>query len=260
MQNKMEAPEAILSRLFDVRNHGKKIKPNKEEFKYNSINLQIKQAYLKHFLQGHWEQICGENLARHCFLERIDGKVLYVGTSSSLFANELYMMKALFLQKVNAFLLGQLVIKDVFFHAGKRSTPPAPVAAEVSAEPAKEFVTCPACGKSMLKGSKTCSICEREHKEKLRRDLAELLNLQPWLKYEEATLYYPCERIFFNTVKSNLKGYYCEKVRTKRADARENLLAVLLHLEKHPEALTQVEFENTLNYLRRDQYVSTFRR
>ena len=37
----------------------------------------------------------------------------------------------------------------------------------------------------MRKGLDMCSICEREQREELRSKLAELLRIQPWLKYED---------------------------------------------------------------------------
>ena len=60
----------------------------------------------------------GENLARSCAIEKISGSELYVRTANSMLANELYMMQQLFLQKINSFLLGRVLIKKVYFHTG----------------------------------------------------------------------------------------------------------------------------------------------
>ena len=153
------------------------------------------------------------------------------------------MMQQLFLQKINSFLLGRVLIKKVYFHTGsffrkqqqkeKQAEPPAPPA---------EYTKCPVCGAQMRKGLDMCSVCEREQREELRSKLAELLRIQPWLKYEDCLAYYKCDKILFTAVKENL----------------ESLLAVMFLLEKQPEDITLALYENALTYLRRDQGVSAF--
>lgn len=103
-----------------------------------------------------------------------------------------------------------------------------------------------------------CSICEREQREELRSKLAELLRIQPWLKYKDCLAYYKCDKILFTAVKENLQSYYFERVRCGFADKKESLLAVMFLLEKQPEDITLALYENALTYLRRDQGVSAF--
>ena len=110
----------------------------------------------------------------------------------------------------------------------------------------------------MRKGVDICSICEREQREELRSKLAELLRIQPWLKYEDCLAYYKCDKILFTAVKENLQSYYFERVRCGFADKKESLLAVMFLLEKQPEDITLALYENALTYLRRDQGVSAF--
>ena len=169
------------------------------------------------------------------------------------------MMQQLFLQKINSFLLGRVLIKKVYFHTGsffrkqqqkeKQAEPP---------EPPAEYTKCPICGAQMRKGLDMCSICEREQREELRSKLAELLRIQPWLKYEDCLAYYKCDKILFTAVKENLQSYYFERVRCGFADKKESLLAVMFLLEKQPEDITLALYENALTYLRRDQVVSAF--
>ena len=99
--------DAIIKHLFDPRY------PNK------FIPLQGKYLYLQHYLSLHWQDICGSNLARRCGVEKLAGNELYIRTGNSLLANELYMMQDLFLQKINAYLLGALIIKKLYFHTGR---------------------------------------------------------------------------------------------------------------------------------------------
>ena len=176
----LAAAEEVIRRLFDPR----------RTYKKAYISPEIKLAYLQHYLESRWTEIVGENLARSCAIEKISGSELYVRTANSMLANELYMMQQVFLQKINSFLLGRVLIKKVYFHTGsffrkqqqkeKQAEPPAPPA---------EYTKCPVCGAKIRKGLDMCSICEREQREELRSKLAELLRNQPWLSYEECKAY-----------------------------------------------------------------------
>ena len=104
----LEAAEEVIRRLFDPR----------RTYKKAYISPEIKLAYLQHYLESRWTEIVGENLARSCAIEKISGSELYVRTANSMLANELYMMQQLFLQKINSFLLGRVLIKKVYFHTG----------------------------------------------------------------------------------------------------------------------------------------------
>ena len=104
----LEAAEEVIRRLFDPR----------RTYKKAYISPEIKLAYLQHYLESRWSEIVGENLARSCAIEKISGSELYVRTANSMLANELYMMQQLFLQKINSFLLGRVLIKKVYFHTG----------------------------------------------------------------------------------------------------------------------------------------------
>ncbi len=248
--DKLEPLDAVIQRLFDPRYSYKKVYISKE----------VKLAYLQHFLASRWTEIVGENLARSCAVEKIDGSDLYIRTANSMLANELYMMQQLFLQKINAYLLGRLVIKKAYFHTGgyinrhKKQQE----AAAANSEPVIEYTKCPACGSRMQKGLAMCSICERTQREQLRQKLAELLRIQPWLSYENCLAYYKCDKITFTAVKDSLKNYYFERVRCGFANKKESLLAVLFLWEKLPEEITPVMYDNAIEYLRRDQSVSAF--
>ncbi len=248
--DKLEPLDAVIQRLFDPRYSYKKVYIPKE----------VKLAYLQHFLASRWTEIVGENLARSCAVEKIDGSDLYIRTANSMLANELYMMQQLFLQKINAYLLGRLVIKKAYFHTGgyinrhKKQQE----AAAANSEPVIEYTKCPSCGSRMQKGLVMCSICERTQREQLRQKLAELLRIQPWLSYENCLAYYKCDKITFTAVKDSLKNYYFERVRCGFANKKESLLAVLFLWEKLPEEITPAMYDNAIEYLRRDQSVSAF--
>ena len=246
-QEQLSSADAIIKHLFDPH------KPNKY------IPLQGKQLYLQHYLQSRWQEICGLQLAKRCSVEKLVGTDLYIRTANSLLANELYMMQPLFLQKINAYLLGTFIIKKLYFRSG------AVINHEKRQQMTKEeemlhfeYTNCPKCGARMLKELSICSVCEREERHKLRENLAELLRIQPWLTYEDCKAYYKCDKILFTAVKENLKNYYFERVRLGYADEKDEIMAALLLTEKHPEELTKAMFENTLTYLRRDQSVLAF--
>lgn len=250
--DKLEAADEVVKRLFDPR----------YSYKKAYIPLELKYAYLQHYLEDKWTEIVGKNLARSCSIEKIVGNELYIRTASSLLANELYMMQSLFLQKINAFLLGRLIIKKVYFHTGGfiRRQQAKKQAEEQAQLPKPEYTKCPRCGARMEKGPAMCSICEREERDRLRGNITELLRIQPWLSYEECQAFYKCDRILFNAVRDGLKSYYFEKVRHGFATKKDELMAVLFLSEKQPEEITTKIYENTLAYLRKDAPMQRFRR
>lgn len=250
--DKLEAADEVVKRLFDPR----------YSYKKAYIPLELKYAYLQHYLETKWTEIVGKNLARSCSIEKIVGNELYIRTASSLLANELYMMQSLFLQKINAFLLGRIIIKKVYFHTGGfiRRQQAKKQAEEQAQLPKPEYTKCPRCGARMEKGPAMCSICEREERDRLRGNITELLRIQPWLSYEECQAFYKCDRILFNAVRDGLKGYYFEKVRQGFATKKDELMAVLFLSEKQPEEITTKIYENTLAYLRKDAPMQRFRR
>ena len=250
--DKLEAADEVVKRLFDPR----------YSYKKAYIPLELKYAYLQHYLESKWTEIVGKNLARSCSIEKIVGNELYIRTASSLLANELYMMQSLFLQKINAFLLGRLIIKKVYFHTGGfiRRQQAKKQAEEQAQLPKPEYTKCPRCGARMEKGPDMCSICEREERDRLRGNITELLRIQPWLSYEECQAFYKCDRILFNAVRDGLKSYYFEKVRQGFATKKDELMAVLFLSEKQPEEITTKIYENTLAYLRKDAPMQRFRR
>lgn len=247
-EDKLASTDAIIKHLFDPR------------FNNKFIPLQGKYLYLQHYLELNWPNICGLNLAKHCSIERLAGNELHIRTANSMLANELYMMQSLFLQKLNAYLLGAIVIKKLYFHTGGFYRKQAKVLPKLQQESYKpiEYTTCPKCGARMEKGLAMCSVCDRQEREKMRQNLAELLRVQPWLTYEDCKAYYDCDKIIFTAVKDNLKNYYFERVRLGFADKKECLLAVLFLTEKQPEEMTTSFYENALAYLRRDQSVLAF--
>ncbi|WP_455266570.1 DciA family protein [Phascolarctobacterium sp.] len=250
--DKLEAADEVVKRLFDPR----------YSYKKAYIPLELKYAYLQHYLETKWTEIVGKNLARSCSIEKIVGNELYIRTASSLLANELYMMQSLFLQKINAFLLGRIIIKKVYFHTGGfiRRQQAKKQAEEQAQLPKPEYTRCPRCGARMEKGPAMCSICEREERDRLRGNITELLRIQPWLSYGECQAFYKCDRILFNAVRDGLKGYYFEKVRQGFATKKDELMAVLFLSEKQPEEITTKIYENTLAYLRKDAPMQRFRR
>jgi len=69
-----------------------------------------------------WPQIIGPLNARHCWAERVRDKVLFVTAGSHAWAQELSMLKAQMLERLNA-ALGKPVIRDIHFRAGRKRPP-----------------------------------------------------------------------------------------------------------------------------------------
>ncbi|WP_299448525.1 DciA family protein [uncultured Phascolarctobacterium sp.] len=245
-EDKLVSTDAVIEHLFDPR------------FNNKLVPLQGKYLYLQHYLMKKWPEICGLNLVGRCCVEKLVGNELHIRTVNSLLANELYMFQDLFLQKVNAYLCGRVIIKKLYFHSGGYYKRQEKQEQQKEAAPVYEYTSCPQCGARMLKGLELCSVCERENKNKLRQQLAELLRIQPWLTFKDCLAYYKCDKILFTAVKDRLKNYYFEKVRSGYASKTESMLAVLFLLEKQPEAITAAMYDNAIAYLRRDQSVLAF--
>lgn len=243
---KLETTATVIGRLFDPRSRSGS----------SPIPLAVKYAYLQHSLSQNWQEIVGANLARRCSVYRLSRNELCVRTANSLLANELYMMQALFLKKVNTFFGGRLLIRKLSFHTGsflKKQEAAAETAIE-EAPVAISYTKCPRCGARMDSRLKLCSCCDREQREQQRAKIAELLQIQPWLRYDDCRLYYKCDKMLFTTVREGMLNYYCERVRLGHATAKERLLAVLLLTSKKPEELTEAEYESALAYLRRNSW------
>lgn len=235
----------IIRKVFDPRYNSRKC----------SIAPEVKYMYLQHFLSDRWEEICGSNLAKNCSVLKLEGSVLYVRTASSMLASELYIMKNLFLQKINGYLLGSVIVKDIHFVSGGQIKKGKKKQQPETAVQKYEYAVCPRCGAKMSAGLNICTVCSREEKEKLKADIAELLRLQPWLSYENCLNYYQCDKILFTAVKDGLKNTYFEKVRLGYADSKDSLMAVMLLTGRSPAELDERAYDNALEYLRRDHSV-----
>ena len=64
-----------------------KMLPGKEE----------RYTYTVFYLQSKWKSICGENVARHSKPVKLENKVLYINTDSSVWSNHLLLMKKQFI-------------------------------------------------------------------------------------------------------------------------------------------------------------------
>lgn len=248
-EEKLESTESVVRRLFDP----------KANIRRSPIALLAKQKYIEHLLRENWEKICGSMLAKNCSIYKLDGEELYIKTTTAAMANELFMMQQLFLQKINAYLLGRRIIKKVYFQSGgsirqkeKRNT-------DEIAEPEPVYVKCPRCGARMDSRFKMCGSCERKEKDELRHSIGELLAIEPWLTYNDCLNYYKCDKILFTAVKDSIKNRYFEKVRLGHANDMDCLMAVMLLTEREPDKIDLKLYNNALEYLRRDQSVSPSR-
>ncbi len=257
MQRNMEQPEKIFQNLFTegyiIREKGK------------STGKQVtfpkaKEKYAEYLLQKNWQEICGEHLAKYCCVQKIEGNSLVVSVANSLLANELFMMKALFLKKINSKLAGYANIKKVNFQVSSKIKNQLQDFKDVEAEK-EELITynkpCAKCGVIVQSNNDLCDVCTREEKNILKYKISELLKVQPWLKFEECQTYYKCDRLLFNAVKDNLQNIYFEKVRLNSADEFDCQMAVMFLTGKGPEEIDEKIYENSLAYLRRNRSVLT---
>lgn len=257
---KLSSTDKIIQNLFDPRVKRYKIfVDDKHKQAYQSIPLEAKLKYIEYYLNVHWAEICGEHLAKNCSVDNLQGDTLHIRTSSSLLANELYMMKNLLLQKINRALACGLVIKDLKFHTGNIKLGKFSYTQEEEKPQVVQIVRCPQCGAKMLAENQLCNVCERTERQKLQQSIIDLLKISPWLKYEACQEHITCERVTFNDAKELLKNFYYEKVRLGHANDMDCLMAVMLLTEKSVGELNDKIYQNSLEFLRRNQDVSASR-
>ena len=246
---KLEPAKEIMQRMLNPKSPSK------------FITSEGKRLYIQHLLELNWEKICGENLSGRCCIHKLENNTLVIRTESSVWANHLMMMKDLFLQKINAYLLGSMIIKDLKFYSGgvikRYEAKSRQLVEEKKAEP--KISICPKCGAQVVTGGTLCSICEREQREELKYRIAELIHVQPWLNYENCLNYSKCDRILFTAVREQVQNSFFEKVRLGRASENDCLMAVMFLTGKRPDEIDDKAYANTLEYLRRDQSVPAFR-
>lgn len=248
MHNNIKLPGEIIDKLFTS---GSREEKGKSVF--------VKQKYAEYVLNRNWVEICGERLAKYCCVHKVEGNEVVIHTENSILANELFMMKNLLLQKINSYLPEKIVIKKISFQASSKIKQyQKPEDYDEAASEAKKYTKpCAKCGVIVQSDNALCDVCTREEKEILKFKIAELLKVQPWLKYEDCGKYFSCDRILFNAVKDSLQNAYFERVRLDTADEFDCHMAVMFLTGKSPEEIDDKIFENSLAYLRRNQNVST---
>lgn len=247
--DKLSSAGAVINQLFD---------PTTASTSKTAIAKELKYFYQLQQLRLHWQEICGPSLAKSCSPVKIENSLLYVNTESSIMANELYMIKYVFLNKLNKVLAGKIHLKDLRFHVGPVA-PPLTKPKEPKYTPVK-ITRCLLCGARKAGTEPLCIVCQREERAALRRKIKDQLRYQPWATYEDLARYFPGEELLFRQVKEELKSYYYELVRQDQASPVQAITAVMLLTGKRPEQLTESSFQNSLKFLRRDAYVPAFRR
>lgn len=76
-----------------------------------------RNKYLVFSMQQKWEKICGESVAKHSKPVRLERKILYINTDSSVWANHLLMMKQQFINNINK-VMENNPVKDIKFFTG----------------------------------------------------------------------------------------------------------------------------------------------
>ena len=246
----LESSQQIVDRLLDPK--------CERTDKY--IAREVKEAYIIYVLEKNWRRICGDNLAKNCCLHKIENNTLTIRTASSVWANHLLMMKNLFLQKINSFLLGKVIIRDLkFYSGGVIKQYEARQLQKQEPEEKPVYNKCIKCGLIIKSEDNLCTVCKREEREILSSKIAELLKIQPWINYEDCLNYYKCDKILFTAVKDRVKNTYFEKVRLGYAAKNDRLLAVMFLTGRKPEEIDENIYNNSLEYLRRDQSVPASR-
>lgn len=248
-KGKPDSIASVMNWIFDPRNNDR------------MVSAKLKKGYQLNRLSESWAEIVGENLGRSSRPARLERGELTVTTASSSLASELFMMQELLIGKINKFLDGSVVVKKVRFATGGSAESVSGSNPGESTEPKTAFkiTRCPSCGARIKSDISLCYACERERRDRVKSSLRELLNVQPWLSYEQAQEYIKCDSILFGEVKDGLRNYYYEKVRLGTADEVDKSMAVMLLTGKGPEEISLTQRANALVRLRGDSNVPSYR-
>lgn len=258
---KLTKTENVIQQLFDPQIKSYKVFVTSEKKQLRRvIPNEAKIKYIEFCLKNKWYEICGENLAKNCAVESFNNNVLTIRTTSSLLANELFMMRGLILQKINKALEHKSVVKELKFFTASLNVEKKDInLQQEDNDQSLEIVKCPACGARMLSNRKLCSVCERENRNKLQEKLMGILKIQPWLSFKECQKFLPCDEIAFFDAKEILQNFYFEKVRLNHANELDKHMAVMLLTGKSADEIDDKIYHNSLEYLRRNQDVSASR-
>lgn len=212
-------------------------------------NTLIKRQFLLHKIRVAWPEIAGK-LSEHCQPLRIDGKRLVIVADNAPLTNQLFMVKANLLQKVNAKLTGEYVFLDMSFVSGSLQKNES-VAEEEKEEETYTLVACPKCGGKKESWRKLCFDCDREEQQEREQKLRQQLKATPWLKFEEIKIE-GLDKLTFHRIRDVLADYYFEKVRLKTATEQDQLQAVLFYMKKLPEEISNDEYKMTLAILAKE--------
>lgn len=108
--------------------------------------LGLRRGLSRHNLVHLWPKIVDSAVARHTKCEKVVDSTLYISVDSSVWMNELAALKAVLLEKVNAYLdSGAQKITDIRFHQRSwaksvEEPPPAPVRSSPPTEETKRMV------------------------------------------------------------------------------------------------------------------------
>lgn len=175
-----------------------------------------------------WEEIVGKKVATVSFPQTLRGGILFVGTVSSTWAQELSFQKGRILEKLRA-LVKEIRIHDIHFAPGemkKRSPsrdpsphypalPPedqaaiesftsdlptdlSPVIRQVmetawSVKRSKMLgggSSCPACAVPLAK-NESCPFCQTRERNAMKEKISRLLRQSPWLSFDECKAFCP---------------------------------------------------------------------
>ena len=110
---------------------------------------------------------------------------------------------------------------------------------------------CPVCG-SFLKNNETiCYACEIKMKQELEYKLWNHILKEPWIQWYDLQKAVKCSETDFTMIKNDIKNYFFEKIRTKKADSQEIKLGIQLKAEKPLALISEKEYENILKFLQK---------
>ena len=211
-------------------------------------NSNIRKQFLLYHLRKNWSVVTG-NFSNHCWPATISEGRLIVGVDNAPLANQLFIVKAELVKKVNQILQGRYILRDMTFKSGLKIEE----FTLEKEEQEKEYyiITCPKCGGKMESWRQICFECDREEQSEKREKLKKELKFTPWIKYEQITTE-GIDKLTFDQERDILENYYYEKIRRKEADEEDKIQAVLFYTKKLPVEISDEENKMVLAILAKE--------
>ena len=125
---------------------------------------------------------------------------------------------------------------------------------------AEHFVACPSCGRWMPKGEDICFLCYLKKRSAAKKQVYDVLMLEPWLSLQEVKERCECLEDIYNEVRRDCIYRLIEKIRFGGDTPEDGLRLALFVTRRDPADIPEAFVYNLIEKYRRKGNVSPYRR